>query len=187
MTAWTTITNALVAVGAKPFASTMQALRDNVVAAFEGDPTAVAAGVTLRAQALERLIAGDSIRLRNDTTSATTTGVSHSSQDFMQAGTIRITTNHRVQSGADTSEATIIRRRGGIDTTMQTWTTSSTAFVLRTYDAAIRPGDTWSVRHRRSAGVSNQSEMTQTRFSVATGQHLFVTNTMMGLVENPLI
>lgn len=53
MTAWTTISNALVAVGAKPFATTMQALRDNVVAAFEGDATAVAAGITLRDAALD--------------------------------------------------------------------------------------------------------------------------------------
>jgi hypothetical protein len=46
MPAFTTIVNALVAVGAKPFATTMQALRDNPVAIAEGDPTApvVAAG-----------------------------------------------------------------------------------------------------------------------------------------------
>ena len=36
MPAWTTITNALVAVGAKPFATTIQALRDNPVAIAEG-------------------------------------------------------------------------------------------------------------------------------------------------------
>lgn len=52
MTAWTTISNALVAVGAKPFATTIQALRDNVVSAFEGDATAVAAGITLLDAAL---------------------------------------------------------------------------------------------------------------------------------------
>ena len=40
MTTFTTITNALVAVGAKPFASTVQALRDNPLAIAEGDPTA---------------------------------------------------------------------------------------------------------------------------------------------------
>jgi len=34
--AWTTISNALVAVGAKPFATTIQALRDNPVAIAEG-------------------------------------------------------------------------------------------------------------------------------------------------------
>lgn len=52
MTAWTTISNALVAVGAKPFATTMQALRDNVIAAFEGDATAVAAGIRLQFPAM---------------------------------------------------------------------------------------------------------------------------------------
>ena len=36
MTAWTTISNGLVAVGAKPFATTIQALRDNPVAISEG-------------------------------------------------------------------------------------------------------------------------------------------------------
>lgn len=40
MPAFTTIVNALVAVGAKPFATTMQAFRDNPIAIAEGDPTA---------------------------------------------------------------------------------------------------------------------------------------------------
>ena len=53
MTIFTTISNALVAVGAKPFATTIQALRDNLFAAFEGDATAVAAGVTLKDAALD--------------------------------------------------------------------------------------------------------------------------------------
>lgn len=35
--AWTTISNALVAVGAKPFATTIQALRDNPIAIANGD------------------------------------------------------------------------------------------------------------------------------------------------------
>ena len=52
MTAFTVISNALVAVGAKPFATTMQAFRDNLISAFEGDATAVAAGVQLRRGAL---------------------------------------------------------------------------------------------------------------------------------------
>jgi hypothetical protein len=36
MAAWTTISNGLVAVGAKPFATTIQALRDNPIAIAEG-------------------------------------------------------------------------------------------------------------------------------------------------------
>lgn len=39
MTTYTTITNALVAVGAKPFATTIQALRDNPLAIAEADAT----------------------------------------------------------------------------------------------------------------------------------------------------
>lgn len=39
MTTYTTITNALVAVGAKPFATTIQALRDNPIAIAEADAT----------------------------------------------------------------------------------------------------------------------------------------------------
>lgn len=53
MTAYTTISNALVAVGGKPFATTIQALRDNLLGAMEGDATAVAAGVTLKDPALD--------------------------------------------------------------------------------------------------------------------------------------
>jgi hypothetical protein len=40
MPAYTTIPDALVAVGAKPFATTVQAFRDNLLAVAEGDPTA---------------------------------------------------------------------------------------------------------------------------------------------------
>jgi hypothetical protein len=40
MTTYTTLSNALVGVGAKPFATTIQALRDNPLAIAEGDVTA---------------------------------------------------------------------------------------------------------------------------------------------------
>ncbi len=53
MPAYTNISNALVGVGAKPFATTIQALRDNPLAIAEGDPTAVAAGVTIKDAALD--------------------------------------------------------------------------------------------------------------------------------------
>jgi len=43
MTTYTSISNALVAVGAKPFATTIQALRDNIAAQGEADTTVPAA------------------------------------------------------------------------------------------------------------------------------------------------
>lgn len=61
MTAWTTISNALVAVGAKPFATTVQALRDNPIAIAEGDPAAHAAGVAIRAAAMRGASAGSEV------------------------------------------------------------------------------------------------------------------------------
>lgn len=42
MTTYTTISNALVAVGAKPFATTIQALRDNTLAIAEADASVAA-------------------------------------------------------------------------------------------------------------------------------------------------
>jgi hypothetical protein len=53
MPAYTNISNGLVAVGAKPFATTMQALRDNPLAIAEGDPVAVGLGITIKDAALD--------------------------------------------------------------------------------------------------------------------------------------
>jgi hypothetical protein len=53
MTTYTSISNTLVAVGAKPFASTIQALRDNPIAIAEGDDTAPR--IVARARAFEFL------------------------------------------------------------------------------------------------------------------------------------
>jgi hypothetical protein len=53
MTTYTAISNTLVAVGAKPFASTIQALRDNPIAIAEGDDTAPR--IVARARAFEFL------------------------------------------------------------------------------------------------------------------------------------
>lgn len=62
MPAWTTISNALVAVGAKPFATTVQALRDN--------PSAIAEGATGAPRVLGKALG--STFLEGGTTSGTT-------------------------------------------------------------------------------------------------------------------
>lgn len=53
MTAFTTLVNALFLPGKKILGATGMALRDNILAAMEGDATAVAAGVTLKDAALD--------------------------------------------------------------------------------------------------------------------------------------
>jgi hypothetical protein len=152
MTAWTTISNALVQVGAKPFATTVQAFRDNVISAFEGDATAVAAGVTLRLPALQRLVAGTSVRTNqtgpfvvNGSTFTAATGWA-----FIQSGTIRISVRHYRTGGGD-SEVRIQRVRAGSTTTLTTLTTSSgSPGATQTYDADVISGDLILLQNRNS-------------------------------------
>jgi hypothetical protein len=172
MTAFTVISNALVAVGAKPFATTIQALRDNLAAAFEGDAVAVAAGVTLRLGALQRLVAGDTIRFRDDTTRSTTaTSFANSaSVGIVQSGQIRVTLEHRAVAG--TSEARIVRLRAGISTTVGgTWSTGTT-FTARSVDIDVQPGDQISFQHRHTVG-SSSTEIRNCRISTDTSTRMF--------------
>lgn len=84
MTAHTTISNALVAVGAKPFATTMQAMRDNLYSVIEGDATAIAAGKQIaRAALLDAIIN----RAKLDTTLVT------QAYSIAAAGTTQFTLN----------------------------------------------------------------------------------------------
>jgi hypothetical protein len=81
--AWTTITNALVAVGAKPFATTVQALRDNPVAIADGDLNApkikdAALGLGFRSLNLSGASAG--------TATGWTDGTARSSANSNRAG-----------------------------------------------------------------------------------------------------
>ena len=52
MTTFTVVPNTAVQPGGRPRGSTITALRDNLLAALEGDPTAIAAGIVLRDAAL---------------------------------------------------------------------------------------------------------------------------------------
>lgn len=159
--AWTNISNALVAVGAKPFATTMQALRDNIVSLAAGDPGAprVVLG------AIERLEAGDQIRSRQDDTLTDSPGGVTSANavrsfDFMQAGTIRLYFEH---SG---SGASIRRVRAGVSTTLASF--GAGTFVARTGDFPVQPGDSLVV-------VANGTGTAQIRnFRLSTnGQNLW--------------
>jgi len=164
-----------------------QALAENVKAAFEGDATAVADGVTLRLPALQRLTAGTSVRVRNDAMVAGTAPVDFITVGFLQAGTVRFEIEHRVQSGGDVVEATVRRTRAGTETVMQTWTTSSTSFVARSYDATVQPGDLWVLRNRRSSGVADDVEGRNARLSIMAGEYLWPSQSVMGLIEGQTI
>lgn len=133
MPAYTTISNSLVAVGAKPFATTIQALRDNPLAIAEGNATAP----RILIGALERLNPGIEIRSRNDAALAVV-GEAHRF-DFTQAGTVRCTLRQTVSSG--TQIVDIRRVRNAVSSDVATWSTGP-ATVDRSADIAVLPGDT---------------------------------------------
>lgn len=139
MTTFTSISNALVAVGAKPFATTVQALRDNPIAIAEGDPTAP----KINQGALERLSPGSEIRSRLDAEAMITSAtiqVRHSFQ-FMQVGEIRVTFDHRSRSDADIGRALVRRVRNGVTTELASFNNVRT-YVSRQADVTVIPGDT---------------------------------------------
>lgn len=171
MTAWTTISNALVAVGAKPFATTIQALRDNVLAAMEGDATAHAAGVSLRLAALQRIVVGNTIKGRVDTTfSIPSTNFNRPTAfGFMQTGTVRATFEHRADAG--TSEARFVRVRAGVLTALATHS-QGTTFAARSLDIDVIPGDLIGFEHRHVGGTNN-SEIRFMRISTNAASFVF--------------
>jgi hypothetical protein len=179
MTTWTEISNALVAVGAKPFASTMQALRDNVRAAFEGDTTSVAAGVTLRLPALQRLTAGESIRFRDDpdATISGPGGASRTIKGFglLQAGSIRMRVEHRRILSGSTSTIRVSRTRSQVVTTMQEFSTTSSSYVAVSYDAQVQPGDIWNFSHVVTGSTTfNDFSGSSRLFRISVGTEDFI-------------
>lgn len=137
---WTNIPNALVAVGAKPFASTLQALRDNIIALALGEALAP----RIRQGAFERISAGDEIRSRVDAVFENTSGSFTVYQTahffgFAQHGAIRVTWE---DSGTANPYNWRLRRvRAGEETSIDSGGRTSTTYLQRTYDVDVIPGD----------------------------------------------
>jgi hypothetical protein len=129
--AWTNISNALVSVGALPFATTIQALRDNPIAIANGD--AGAPPVLLRSW--ETSTAGETIRTRIDTP-----GVGGNIFQFLAYGVIRVRCTAR-QEGSPDTRIRLFRRRG-IDTDQLLFEAGmGSSFNTYTVDVGIIPGD----------------------------------------------
>lgn len=187
MTAWTTISNALVAVGAKPFATTIQAMRDNLLAAFEGATGAP----RLHYSAMDRLRAGDEIRWSRATlaavTSSTFTLVTGSSWGFIQAGNIRIRFNH--WRTASTSEVRVRRTRAGTTSTLTTLSSvsGSAPGTAQSYDCDVQPGDLVFLEHRNTSGATSNVQDVTLGVLNATDILIPADDAMFGQVINPSI
>lgn len=182
MTAWTTISNALVAVGAKPFATTLQALRDNLRAAMEGDATALSAGVYLRLPALEPLIVGDSVRCTLagpfNSTNAAFAAMNGTQLSYMQSGTVRVKFTQNASS-----EARIVRTRGGTLFVISGSTFSGAG--TRSVDVDVLPGDELAIQNRLAA--AGTATVTNVQHCVDAAVNIFPGEGWAGqLTGNPL-
>jgi len=146
MADWTTIPDSSIEPG-KPIRSIDGlALRDNPIAIAEG---AVGAP-RISLLALEAITPGLVVRSRYDEQVQTdsTSFVSIAAFGFIQTGTLRFTWEHRGLFGNQSeSTTTLVRVRNGVQTTIVTFTTSSTTFVPRSVDVSIVPGDTLLFGH----------------------------------------
>lgn len=159
--------------------------RDNPIAAFEGDPTAVAAKVTLRGEAVATVATGlpvlnvspaDTYTLIEDpraglTAVAGVTGTSSTTDVVARTytftgflGTVRFKASHDSNEGA-TSALTLFKVGFGV---LQTWSTTSSSPVSRVHDGFVAPGDVYEWRHRKSSGGAGSSQVSD--FSVTANR-----------------
>lgn len=121
---------------------------EKAAAAFE-NPIAIAEGAPdaprLRVGALQRLAPGNVVRVRYDAIVTAEAGKAARGLGicFSQNGSVRVTWQDKVQSGTGT--ATLVRRRYGVETTIATYTSTS-SWSDRTVDVAVSTGDFIEVR-----------------------------------------
>lgn len=129
----------------------MTALRDNPIAVTEGATGAP----RIRVGALQRIVAGTSIRSRKDAVQALSNGsyASVYSFGFLQAGTIRVSFESRRVS-ASSVDTRVRRTRGETTSTLGSWSSSSATFSTQTLDATVLPGDLLSLEALGASGGS---------------------------------
>jgi hypothetical protein len=152
MATWTTLPDAALEPG-KPIRSIDGlALRDNPIAIAQG----AAGAPKISLLALETITPGAVVRSRYDEQVQTDSGsfVTIASFGFIQTGTLRFTWEHRGLFGNFNESTTeIARRRNGVQTTIVSFTTSSTSFVSRSVDVSVILGDTLIFSHRTFEGA----------------------------------
>lgn len=128
----------------------IDALYLNPIAIADGDASAP----RIRIGALQRLNAGSSIRSRNDTVQNTSSSSAQTAQDLgiLQKGTVTITLDHKCSAG--TCTARVRRVRNGVNVDVE-WTTGSTAYVSRSTDVNVEPGDLIRVMWFVASGAGN--------------------------------
>jgi hypothetical protein len=146
--AWTNIDNALVSVGALPFATTIQALRDNPIAIANAD----AGAPLIKTIALQGSTAGTAnliMRLQEVTTAASSSGYidpgyhnrnddrAHLGVTCLVAGTITAYLEHAQVAVGLTSFVRVLKN--GV--VVQEWSTTSATYQVRQVNISVDVGD----------------------------------------------
>ena len=151
MADWTNLPNQAVGVGGLPSGTTVTALRDNPVAIAQG----AAGAPRVQMAAFPTLAAGGVVKYSNPFT-ASTESSSYIDAIFLpsiiQFGVLRVGFQHRETAnvgGGRLSEARVVRKRGGSDAVIATFSTTSPSFQTRSVDVSVIPGDLLLLQHRR--------------------------------------
>lgn len=146
--AWTNIDNALVSVGALPFATTIQALRDNPIAIANGD----AGAPKVKTTSLQGSTAGTAnliMQLQEKETGATSgiylfvgwhnrfDATAHLGVTCLIAGTITAYLEHAQTSIGVTSFVRVLKN-GAL---VQEWSTTSATYQVRQVNVSVAAGD----------------------------------------------
>ena len=153
--AWTNIDNALVSVGALPFATTIQALRDNPIAIANGD----AGAPKVKTTSLQGSTAGTAnliMRLQEVERPASSSGYidtgfhnrlddrAHIGVTCLISGTITAYLEHAQTSTGLTSFVRVLKN-GAL---VQEWSTTSPTYQVRQVNVSVAAGDVIIFQHR---------------------------------------
>ena len=164
--AWTNIDNALVSVGALPFATTIQALRDNPIAIANGDAGAPkvqnVALAPIFVGAMAAPTAGSTYIIKRIQQAALavsgTTAVQVATCNCIIPGVIRVYAEHRRIIG--TIQSNVYKN----NVLVTTWATSSAGFVGNIVDVSVALGDQIEIRSFMTTSGSGENGQIQNMF-----------------------
>lgn len=137
---------------------------DSGVPAWKSGDTS---GITI--DALQRIEAGDEIRSRKDSVTSGAAQFTVLSFGFLQVGSVRVTFEHRGDSGRS-GAAQVVRARNAVEAIVANYNTSSAGYVARTVDVDVLPGDRLDIIH--TAGGAGNAYLRNVRIQT-NGQDLF--------------
>jgi len=148
-------------------------IRSIDIIAIKDHAEAMAGGATgapkIKLMALEAIATGTTIRSRNDTEIIGYEPYDLHSFAFTQIGTINVYAEHKTDSASYPSTLNFIRRRNGSDTTVNTWATTSTAYVARNADISVLPGDVITIQKTGGVAIAADTYGKNARFRTDGG------------------